>query len=234
MSGATITVHRHQNAEAFITTIADRLAGELHSGLRRRGRASFAVPGGSTPGPIFDRLATCDLDWPHVAVTLTDERWVPTSDTASNEYLLRQRLVSGKAQAVQVIGLHTDAAKPGMALDVVAARLRQLPLPFDAVMLGMGGDGHFASLFPGMPALAEGLALDGKGNCVASDAPINGQPRISLTLPLLLNTSALLLAIRGVDKLQVIERAKTASPAELPIAAVLRQARVAVEIHYTD
>lgn len=234
MTGATITLHRHADAEAFAAVIAERLAGEIRTGLETRGKASFAVPGGSTPGPVFDRLAACEIDWPRVTVTLTDERWLPISDPASNEHLLQQRLLTGKARAIQLVGLYAATAMPSAALEAVADRLRRLPLPFDAVMLGMGGDGHFASLFPGMKALAEGLALDGKESCVASDAPINGQPRISLTLPVLLNTRLLLLAIRGADKLQVVDRAKTASPLELPIAAVLRQARVPVEIHYTD
>jgi len=85
-----------------------------------------------------------------------------------------------------------------------------------------------------MAALAEGVALDKSTRCVASDALINGQPRISLTLPLLLQAKVLLLAVRGADKLAIIERAKKTPPTDLPIAAVLKQERVPVEIHYTD
>ncbi|HWT96819.1 MAG TPA: 6-phosphogluconolactonase [Terriglobales bacterium] len=234
MTGATVTMHRHGDAASFVAVVSDRLTALLRQGLQMRGKASLAVPGGTTPGPVFDRLADTELDWSHVTVTLTDERWVPATDPASNEHLVRQRLLQRKAQAARLIGLHSAAATPNAGIAEVSARLDALPLPFDAVLLGMGGDGHFASLFPGMAALAEGLALDKATRCVANDAPINGQSRISLTLPLLLQAKMLLLAVRGADKLAVIERAKTTSPTDLPIAAVLRQERVPVEIHYTD
>jgi 6-phosphogluconolactonase len=234
MTSTAVTMHRHSDADHFSAAICDRLAASLRLGLRARQQASFAVPGGTTPGPVFDRLSGIDLDWSHVTVTLTDERWVPAADAASNEHLVRQHLLKGRAQAASVVGLYNAAATPNAGIADISARLGALPLPFDAVLLGMGGDGHFASLFPGMPALAEGLALDRDTRCVASDAPINGQPRISLTLPLLLRTNVLLLAVRGADKLAVIERAKTTPPTDLPIAAVLNQDRVPVEIHYTD
>jgi 6-phosphogluconolactonase len=234
MTGATVTMHRHGDAGSFAAAVSDRLTALLRQGLQMRGKASLAVPGGTTPGPVFDRLADTELDWSHVTVTLTDERWVPATDPASNEHLVRQRLLRGKAQTARLIGLHSPADTPNAGIAEVSARLDTLPLPFDAVLLGMGGDGHFASLFPGMAALAEGLALDKTTHCVASDAPINGQPRISLTLPLLLQAKVLLLAVRGADKLAVIERAKTTPPTDLPIAAVLKQERVPVEIHYTD
>lgn len=233
MTGASVTLHRHGDAEAFAVDVSRRLAAELGRGLQQRQAASFAVPGGSTPGPIFDRLATADLDWPRISVTLTDERWVPVTDPASNEHLVRQRLLAGKARVLTLIGLHAATATPSAAQEEVAARLGRLPLPFDAVLLGMGGDGHFASLFPGMATLADGLRAGGL-RCVASDTPINGQPRLSLTLPFLLQSRVLLLAMRGPDKLAMIERAKTASPSDLPIAAVLQQEQVPVEIHYTD
>lgn len=234
MTGAVVTMHRHGDVDTFVAAVSDRLAVALRQGLLARQLGSLAVPGGTTPGPVFDRLSGIDLDWSHVTVTLTDERWVPATDPASNEHLVRQRLMKNKAGVARLIGLHSAAAIPTAGIADISARLEALPLPFDAVLLGMGGDGHFASLFPGMPALAEGLALDRNTRCVASDTPINGQPRISLTLPLLLQTRMLLLAVRGGDKLAVIERAKSTPPADLPIAALLKQERVPVEIHYTD
>jgi 6-phosphogluconolactonase len=229
-----ITWHKHQHATDFARAVADRLTTAMQDGLQHRQSASFVVPGGTTPGPAFDDLAMRNLDWSRVSVTLTDERWVPTSDPASNEALLRQRLLVGKARSAGVISLHTTADRPSDGIAEVSKRLNALPLPFDAVLLGMGGDGHFASLFPNMPDLAEGLALENTAFCLASDQPINGQPRLSLTLQLLLRSRVLLLAIKGADKLQVIERAKTAEPLKLPVAAILQQNRVPVEIHYTD
>lgn len=227
-----VTLHRHQTAAEFASAVADRLTLMLQAGLSERQAASLAVPGGTTPGPIFDNLASRRLDWPNISVTLTDERWVPVSSPDSNEALVRKHLLAGDSKAIKLIGLRTDADRPSAGIAEAAARLQTLPLPFDAVLLGMGGDGHFASLFPTMPGLPEGLT--GKALCVASDQPINGQPRISLTLPLLLQSRLLLLAIKGKDKLQILEQAKTASPTKLPIAAVLQQKQVPVEVHYTD
>jgi 6-phosphogluconolactonase len=229
-----VTLHRHDTAIAFAKAVADRLTMALQRGLRERQAASLAVPGGTTPGPIFDDLAQQKLNWSHVSVTLTDERWVPTNNRESNEALLRQHLLTGEARAARVIGLHTAADRPSLAIADVTARLNALPLPFDAVLLGMGGDGHFASLFPNQPALSDGLKRQNTALCIASDQPINGRPRISLTLQFLLQSRVLLLAIKGSEKLQVLERARTASPADLPIAAILQQERVPVEIHYTD
>lgn len=229
-----ITHHRHATAEAFAQAVADRIGQQLRQGLDGRDAASLAVPGGSTPGPIFDVLAKMQLAWPKVAVTLTDERWVPASDPSSNEALLRQHLLQEASAGARVIGLYDASPKPSLGIAYAETALRQLPLPFDAVLLGMGGDGHFASLFPGLPDLAEGLNPESAAICIASDAPVNGQPRLSLSLGFLLRSRVILLAIRGAGKLAVIERAKTAAASELPIAAILRQDRVPVEIHFTE
>jgi 6-phosphogluconolactonase len=228
-----ITHHRHATIDAFAQAVADRIGRQLRQGLDDHGTASIAVPGGSTPGPIFNALSKIQLSWQQIAVTLTDERWVPASDPSSNEALVRQQLLQGPAAQARLIGLYDASPKPSLGIANAETALRQLSLPLDAVLLGMGGDGHFASLFPGLPKLAEGLNPDSAITCIASDAPINGQPRLSLSLGFLLRSRVILLAIRGTDKLAVIERAKTAAASELPIAAILRQDRVPVEIHFT-
>jgi 6-phosphogluconolactonase len=229
-----ITQHRHSSAVLFAAALADRIGAQLRQGLDARGAASLAVPGGSTPGPVFDALSQMDLPWSQVAVTLTDERWVPVCDQASNEALLRQHLLRNLAASARLVGLYTGSAKPSDGRAAAEAKLREIALPFDAVLLGMGGDGHFASLFPGSPDLATGLNPESSPICIASDRPINGQPRLSLSLGFLLRSRLILLAIRGNDKLAVLERAKTAAAADLPIAAILRQDRVPVEIHFTQ
>jgi 6-phosphogluconolactonase len=227
-------LHRHATAAAFFAATADRIAAQLELGLQERGSASFAVPGGTTPGPIFDLLAKRPLDWSRVTVTLTDERWVPATDSSSNERLVRDRLLTGPASACRLVPLYNLSAKPGLSVGETVNKLRSLDLPFDVVLLGMGGDGHFASLFPGMPNLAQGLDADGESWLIASDQPINGQPRISLSLSLLLQSQLIVLIIRGADKLAVIERARTALPTDLPIAAILQQSKVPVEIQYSN
>jgi 6-phosphogluconolactonase len=234
MSETTLNLHRHATAAAFFSAAAARIGTQLQHGLQERGGASFAVPGGSTPGPIFDLLAQQELDWSWVAVTLTDERWVPTSDPSSNERLVRDRLLVGRARVCRLVSLHNAAPTPSTGMAEAENGVKALDLPFDVVLLGMGGDGHFASLFPSMPGLAAGLDPDGKSWLIASDQPINGQPRISLSLSLLLQSRLIILVVRGADKLAVIERAKSASPSDLPIAAILRQTKVPVEIHCSE
>ncbi len=234
MTELKLDLHRHATAAAFFATTAERVAAQLQGGLRERSAASFAVPGGTTPGPIFDLIAQNPLDWPKIAVTLTDERWVPATDASSNERLVRDRLLTGRALVGRLVPLYTGAVTPSTGLNDATKRLRQLELPLDVVLLGMGGDGHFASLFPGMPGLDAGLDPESDAWLIASDRPINGQARISLSLGLLLRSRLIVLIVRGADKLGVIERAKTASPTELPIAAILRQTKVPVEIHYSE
>jgi 6-phosphogluconolactonase len=234
MTATALHLHRHATAAAFFSAAAERISAQLQVGLRDRGSASFAVPGGSTPGPIFDLLAQQNLDWSRVAVTLTDERWVPSSDPDSNERLVCARLRIGRARVCRLVPLHNAASTPGAGLAEAETGLKTLDLPFDVVLLGMGGDGHFASLFPSMPGLAAGLDPDAKSWLIASDQPINGQPRISLSLSLLLQSRQIILVVRGADKLAVIERAKSASPSDLPISAILRQTKVPVEIHYSE
>lgn len=234
MSGPNITLLRHDTAAAFTAAVTARLAAQLRSGLAARDAASLIVPGGTTPAPIFEALAKEEIAWDKVTVSLSDERWVPATDPASNEGLVRRHLLTGRAQATRLIGLYDGTDAPSAGLASATTRLQAMPMPVDAVLLGMGGDGHFASLFPGLADLAAGLDATGAASCLASDAPINGAPRLSLSLALLLQSRVLLLAVKGRDKLAVLERARTAEPLDLPIAALLRQSRVPVEIHWTE
>lgn len=198
--------------------VAERLA----EGLARRGRASLVATGGRSPGPTYDRLSEIELDWAHVAVTLSDERQVDASSPNSNARLLRERLFVGQAAAAQFLPL-TDYAEPA---------LRKL-MPFDATMLGMGEDGHVASLIPGSPVL--GQAMDPDGQALIAESPQGfGTPpvaRITLTLAALLQSRAIFLLIAGEAKRQVIERARAGE--DLPARAILRQDRAPVRIFWT-
>jgi len=190
---------------------------QLSEGLSDRGRASLVGTGGRSPGPVYDRLSRAELDWAHVAVTLSDERQVDADSPNANARLLRERLFVGPAAAAQFLPL-TDYAEPA---------LKKL-MPFDAVMLGMGEDGHIASLIPGSPVMA--LAMDPDGPLVTAESPQGfGSPplaRITLTLSALLQSRAIFLLIAGEAKRQVIAQAQAG--ADLPVRAILRQDRVPV------
>lgn len=213
-------VQRFDHWDALVAAAAERLAQALEDGLAREGAASIAVAGGSTPADIYRRLSGRALDWSRVSVTLTDERWVDSASADSNARLVRETLLQAEAARARFVPLKDDAAPiPERAAETAEAALAPLQ-PLDAVLLGMGSDGHFASLFPGNPALAAGLdpRASRRVMAVPAGAPAPPQPRLSLTLPAISSARLVLLVIRGSEKLEVLQRAREAA---LPVAALL-------------
>ncbi len=194
-----------------------------------RGTASLVVSGGSTPKPLFEHLSRQSLAWDRVRVTLADERWVPADHEASNERLVRRHLLVGEAAAAELIGLKTPDPTPEAGREACERALARLPRPFDVVVLGMGGDGHTASLFPDAPELGAGLDPETGHTCLAVRPPAAPHPRMSLTLSAITGSRKLVLHITGEDKRQVYLSASKPGPAEeLPIRAVLESGRVEV------
>jgi 6-phosphogluconolactonase len=205
-------------------TLADEIAAHLTEAVAARGRASLVVPGGSTPKLLFAALSCRPAPWDRVFVTLTDERWVSPRDPASNERQVRELLLQGLAGAAKFVGLKTTAPAAEEAVGDVEARLAVVPRPFDVVVLGMGEDGHFASLFPGVDGLSAALDPRAVARCVAIQPPTAPHERMSLTLAALASCRSLYLYATGPIKRAVIDRAQSreARPQDLPIAAVLR------------
>ncbi|NJM82728.1 MAG: 6-phosphogluconolactonase [Tabrizicola sp.] len=214
----------YPDREFMLLTLADRIAGELGDFLRREGRASFCVPGGTTPGPIFDTLSGVELDWANVAVFLNDERWVPESSARSNTALVRSRLIRGEAAAARLVPLYAPAERPEELIDALADGIRP-HLPISVLLLGMGMDMHTASLFPGADRLAEALAPDAP-ILMPMRAETAGEPRVTLTAPVLQGAYNIHILITGTDKRAAIERAVGLSPMEAPVRAVLDNATV--------
>ena len=170
------------NRHALATAIAERLADALRDGIKRNGTASLVVPGGTTPVDVFEHLAGADLAWEKINVIPCDERWVAVDHADSNEGLIRRHLMIGKATRAQVCTLYRPLPSPSDTLPDVTRALQTVKRPFDAVFLGMGEDGHFASLFPGRTETASALALDQPQDLMALNTPAKGYPRIGLTL----------------------------------------------------
>jgi 6-phosphogluconolactonase len=225
----------YYDADHFYEHLAEEAASRLRHGVEARGGASLACAGGSTPGPLYDRLSRYPLPWAKVEVTLTDERWVAPSSTDSNQAMLSRRLLQGPAAQARFVPLKTDDPTPRVAQAAVDGAVKAMRRPFDVVILGMGADGHIASLFP----KAEGVkhALDPRErSCVcAAVAPPGaaGAARISLTLSALLDSRLIILAIQGEDKRRVYEHAlEPGDPVELPVRAVLQQNAVPVFVYW--
>ena len=208
----------YPDGEAMMIDLANKLAGELRQCLLTHDHASFAVPGGTTPGPIFDNLCSANLDWARVHVMLTDERWVPETSERSNTRLLRQRLLTGRAAEAVYVPLYADAPTPEDALDDLQAALTP-ELPLSLVLLGMGADMHTASIFPGADQLDR--ALHGSDRLVAMRAPGAPEPRITLSAKVLREAMSRHIVIVGKEKREALERAKDLSPEEAPVAAIL-------------
>ena len=214
----------YPDRDMLIMDLASQLAGDLRAALGHEPRVGFAVPGGTSPGPVFDHLCAADLDWARVDVMLTDERWVPESSPRSNTALLRQRLLVNRAEKARFLPMYADAPAPEGALDALAAPIAE-ELPLAVVLLGMGADMHTASLFPGADLLDEALSAKAP-ILLPMRAPGAPEPRITLTAPVLNGALCKHVLIFGEDKRAALEGARGKAPTEAPINAVLSDAKV--------
>ena len=210
----------HETAEDAALAAAEAIADWLHAGLSENARASFVGTGGSSPGPVYDLLSTLPLPWEQISVTLSDERWVRPTSPDSNERQLRERLMVGEAAAARFVPLWSDVTTAEDAAEAAEIAVEDL-FPADVVLLGMGEDGHIASLFPGSPVLEDGL--DPLGGSLVIAVP-TGEPaptteRLSLTLYALRQAFLTIVLVSGAAKRRIIEDRD-----DLPIHALFRAA----------
>ncbi|WP_170477680.1 6-phosphogluconolactonase [Ruegeria arenilitoris] len=199
--------------------VANALAGDIESALLHNEKVALAVPGGTTPGPIFDVLCAADLEWERVRVMPTDERCVPNDDARSNERLIRERLLTNRASVAEYVPLYVSGRNPEDALAEIETLIAPV-LPLSVLVLGMGEDMHTASLFPGMLGLE--AALDSHAPILSiARTEVQPEPRITLTAPVLDGALSKHLVIFGASKREALDRAMGLPPEEAPIAAVL-------------
>ena len=213
------------------TAAGKRIISALHRRLETGQNAAIVVSGGSTPAPVYSYMAHKELDWHRVHVLLSDERWVAADHPDSNENMLRTALERSRAAYAQIVPF-VDLTK---SIDKRCSELNEeigsLPLPFTSVLLGMGDDGHFASLFPDASELPQALDLQSPDSFVPVATASSPYPRISMTLAALLRSDEILLLISGAEKRDVLERA-AAPGSELPVSHLLRQLRVPVDVFW--
>lgn len=203
-SGLVVT---ENDAMQLAHRLAQDCAQWLTDGIEKRGQATLVVSGGSTPAPFFKSLSECEIDWQKVHITLADERWVAPDDALSNEKLVREQLMRNAASVATFAALYNGTATPEEGWSVCDATLARLARPFDVVVLGMGEDGHTASLFPQTEGLSEACDISTQRLCWPMHPKHLDESRMTLTLQALLDCNNLVLHITGEKKRDVFQRA---------------------------
>lgn len=207
----------------------------LEAAVQQKNEASFLVSGGSTPKPLYQNLSQQDLAWHKIKIGLVDERWVEPNHSASNQAFIETHLLTGAAEHAQLSPMKTDHASAQQGLQQTEKLYQRLPLPAAVTVLGMGNDGHFASLFPGAKGCEQGLDLANTNRCVsilAKTTAVTGDhtERLSMTLAALLQSQFLVLLITGDKKREVYQAAK--SNTNLPVAHLLQQQIKTVQVYW--
>ena len=203
--------HVYPDIESLSQGFAEFAAAALRDTLSRKPQATLVVPGGSTPRHYLPALANCKLPWNRITVTLSDERWVDVNDDQSNERLVKQYLMQHLPEHARFVGLKTAHDNPFDAIETLHQRLDSLLLPVSLTVLGLGEDGHIASLFPGMnPDLIDAH------HCVAVAPPVAPSLRISLSLKLLASSERIVLVVTGESKRRLLDRLTTNPDTKIP------------------
>lgn len=215
-----------EDGEQLAQALARQVGADLRGALARHGEASIALSGGNTPKRFFQHLSQQTLDWARVTVLPIDERWVPADHPRSNERLLREHLFQHNAAAARLLPLYRPVATPEAALMGVMTKIANEGLPLDVAVLGMGEDGHVASLFPDLghdnPALREiGLQPRGRAPVMSVRTAAMPEPRMSLTLSAIFTAPALYLHIEGQAKRALLDSVQRDPRSPLPIRAAL-------------
>jgi len=225
---STLLWHEADDAQSLAKQLAIDVAELLARLLSEKKRVSIAVSGGSTPKVFFQALSEKKLDWSRVDIILVDERWVPLSDPNSNEAIVRRYLLQNEASVASLTPIKNKAPSPELGVSGCEKSLRELELPIDIVVLGMGEDGHTASLFPGMPNLMAALSSEALLYVVARPES-SDFPRISLSARVISSASMVILHITGQPKRNALALAcQKKNDLEMPIWSIIKQKEISV------
>ena len=225
------------DSESVSTVLAQAIADRLKQAITQRQNASLIVSGGNTPRRLFQELSRLELDWSKVTLTLTDERWTNPATEQSNEYLVRSNLLINEARNARFIVLKTEHKQINDAVESANDTFKTMQRPFDVVLLGMGDDGHTASLFPGSRQLDAALDSDNRQAVmrITPDPMPEHAPfeRISMTLPALLDSRWIMLLISGLNKLNTYSEALSGDDLKkMPIRSILLQNQTPVSVYW--
>lgn len=220
--------HPFETNDLYIAALSTRIIGMLQAAIQRDGVACMAVSGGHSPIALFQALNRADIDWARVHIRLVDERFISPDDPDSNEHLVRTHLLQNKAANAQFTGLVSDAAN----LDASLKQANMQNQPLTLVILGMGEDGHTASLFPNAAQLEDGLASTTAQRYLHVTPPDAAYERISMTLTALLGAQHLILAISGSTKRSIYEQAANQTSRQFPVSFVLNQSKAPIDVYW--
>ena len=220
--------HDFDTQQDYLDTIVGTICTLLDDAIQHSGQAGLAVSGGRSPVPLFERLSLEDLAWEKVHITLVDERFVPTDHPDSNELLVRTHLLKNRARAARFTGL---ASHPDDLAHSVRDANRQTHA-ITVALLGMGDDGHTASLFPDAPQLAQALDLQAAQRYLPISPQHASQERLSMTLAAILKAEHIVLAISGFHKRRVFEQAALQATPRLPVSYVITQPGVPLDVYW--
>lgn len=227
---------RFKNGETLAAQLAQDFAERMRKTITKQGKVTIALSGGRTPVQFFQQLSQQPIAWDRVIVTLVDERWVDSSDEASNEYLIRQHLLQNEASNAWLVPLKTKTLSAEEGYMECENRLYEQAPQLDYAVLGMGNDGHCASWFPHSNALTKALDSQGTAKCVpVLDAP--EFERMTLTWSYLAQCRHLFLHFEGDEKnqtwQQVIASEQLHDLHAMPVRHLLNQQQVPLSIYRT-
>ena len=220
----SVDFYSSNNSESLASDLCQSIGKILTETIRKRGRASMAVSGGSTPIKLFKEFSLLSIDWTKIDLTLVDDRWIDAKNADSNELLVRTHFIKNKAAKVNFIPLKNNSktAKEGQIYS--EKMLRKITLPFDVVVLGMGSDGHTASLFPCSEELSEAMSLNNSNYLISTSPKTAPYQRLSLTARVIFDSNNVYLHLNGSNKLNTLESAMEYRDAsKMPIYAFLEK-----------
>jgi 6-phosphogluconolactonase len=234
---ATIVEKFFPNTEALTAELSSTIANSLRDAIASDGRAVLMVSGGSSPAAAYQQLSTFDLDWQLVDIGMVDERWVPNSHEKSNETFIKSYLMQNLGANAHFIGMKNAAITAEEGIEISESTYRTLKQPFDVTILGMGPDGHTASLFPHSQGLSNALTTNHlicAINAVKSDVTGEITERMSLSLNAIVKSKLIKLLIIGEEKLKAYHQAKNNLDDinDMPLRAILKHADANIEVYW--
>lgn len=223
----------YSNIDELAHGFADYATEILSTALKKQQLASLIVPGGNTPRAYLPALAAKQLPWSRITITLSDERWVDTGSESSNEHLVKKHLLDHLPEKANFIGLKTWHDTPDEAITEIDQRLRKIPQPFTLTILGLGEDGHIASLFPGLK-LQETPHNKTEQHCLAVTPPIAPTPRVSLSLGVIAHSEQIILVATGRNKRQLLDELSKKPDPKIPLIWLLQCCQTPIVVFEND